>query len=156
MINLTGFICDMQFQMDLLTVKINSLEKSMKKLEDFHDEFKDVLKKDIQTHREMWDEVYKRLETIELYNITHQIKRIAQIERDLSTILKCGDLSEIRERLDELEQQKETECSDRPHKCPICNGDGKLPGVLLKNPDSKIEIYKAPCHVCDETGIVWG
>lgn len=37
----------------------------------------------------------------------------------------------------------------RPHKCPICNGDG------IKNINGMSNSTKEFCQSCDGTGIIW-
>ncbi len=38
-----------------------------------------------------------------------------------------------------------------PHKCPVCNGEGKKPHSREDG-----EIRWEPCHACGGSGILWG
>lgn len=37
-----------------------------------------------------------------------------------------------------------------PHKCPVCNGEGKV-----YDPDATSTGLTKTCHACSGTGIVW-
>ena len=44
----------------------------------------------------------------------------------------------------------------RPHRCPICNGTGRVPfGFYGFSSGSSVWVYDQMCKTCDGTGIVW-
>ena len=44
-----------------------------------------------------------------------------------------------------------TEPVNKPYRCPVCNGTGKVwPS------ETATSMSKQPCHACNGTGIVWG
>lgn len=67
-------------------------------------------------------------------------------------IVLRGTIKKIEERLECVEQWKKTAkilCDQfkKPHKCPLCNGHGKL---------GYPEVLQDKCHSCEGKGIVWG
>lgn len=47
----------------------------------------------------------------------------------------------------------------KPHKCPICEGDGDIPFIeemIIKGKLERVATDYNDCTVCDKTGVVWG
>ncbi len=76
---------------DYLDDEITLIYARLKKIEKFHDEFKDVLKKDLTTHRKMWDEVYERLDRLEGMTITEdEMKNFIKTPHKCPVCNGCG------------------------------------------------------------------
>lgn len=69
-----------------ISIRVDELEK-------FHHDFKNVLKDDIEGHEELLDGFDKRIERLELKNIEHQIKRIADLERKFADFMQKSPLN---------------------------------------------------------------
>jgi len=119
-------VLKMHERIDYVLVRLSKLEK-------FHDEFKDVLRKDLIAHRKMWDEVYERLDRLEQ-----------------SSEARARSNKEIFERLQEIERFQDIthleyqNRNKKPHKCPICDGS-----------TYRSEMTFHHCNVCEGKGIVW-
>ena len=95
-------------------ININEQIEKLNKFSEFDAEFITIFK--------------NRIEKLELKNIEHQIKRIADLEREFADFMQKSSLN----------YQKQ------PFKCPVCNGCGSETTGLY------------PCKSCEGIGIVWG
>ena len=94
----------------------------------------------------------EKLEKFDSYDcevISNLIKRIEKLEETLSNSIKDNLLKNI----------EIARLNERPHKCPVCEGQGKDTNRLVvdevKKP-STINMKNPDCHACNGKGIVWG
>lgn len=117
-----------------------TVNERLEKLEKFHIEFKDCLKKDIEKINKPLSEIHQRLSKLEIENemrkdtigcidsayndhFLHMEKRINELERRL-----------------EIHSQVLRETRLSPFKCPVCEG----------------KVLYGSCKSCTGKGIIWG
>ncbi len=134
----------------------DGIEKCFERIEKLENSSFEDMKNELICFKKQRNEIKERLDKLEMmYKIERKVERIAELESKLEDIIPRVWSSEQKGcvAIDYIENNGKFK-NKTPHKCPVCDGSGKVKEKLSSFVNGK-EIL-CDCKSCEGKGIVWG